>query len=68
MKNCKNCAWYCHADGKCYGCQVDDFGGTRQIFAPKYTSCDHWTFDGLQDWEREACEPENALVTMEVAK
>lgn len=38
------------------------------ITAPKYISCDEWRFDGLEDWERKDCDPEQdeALVTMEM--
>ena len=62
-KNCENCWFYCHSDGKCYvipttGC-ADEFG----IKVNMSTACSDWVFDGLQDWERE---PEEALVTMEV--
>lgn len=57
-KKCNNCAWFCHADHRCYGiCN----GGK----APEWSVCGHWTFDGLEDWEREDCE-QTALVAMEV--
>ena len=59
MKTCKNCAWYCHSDGKCYGRCYD---GDRVTIFGLTGCCSDWTFDGLGDWERE---PEEALVTME---
>lgn len=64
-KNCTNCAWYCHSDGFCYG---KAFAlGWKEYYAelvrnPERTYCPSWTFDGLEDWEREDCE---TLVTME---
>ena len=65
MKSCKNCAWYCHADGKCWG---NTLNIGLEIFIPAADACcKDWTFDGLQNWERETCEPENALMTMEEA-
>jgi hypothetical protein len=66
MKTCKNCAWYCHADGKCYGNALLLTGA--EIGLPideKHEACESWAFDGLEDWEREACKPD-ALVTMEM--
>lgn len=52
--SCGNCAWYCHADGRCYGC-----GAAHKlpaVFAipmpPEKTACGKWQFDGLEDWER----------------
>lgn len=64
-KNCNNCAWYCHADGFCYG---KAFAlGWKEYYAelvrnPERTHCPSWAFDGLEDWERTDCE---TLVTME---
>ena len=57
-KNCNNCAWYCHADGKCYGAASD---GT---YLPLINTgrCKNWAADGLSDEEREELD---ALVTME---
>lgn len=66
-KNCNNCAWFCHANGACYG---TEFMLTGQeigvpIFAPADKgACKDWTFDGLEDWEREQT---GTLVTMEAA-
>ena len=50
MKTCKTCAWFCHSDGKCYGSNAD---GSEAL--PKLNTgiCHDWTFDGLEDWERE---------------
>ena len=66
MKNtCKNCAWYCHSDGRCYG---NDMGVGLEIFKPadQENQCPDWSFDGLDDWERQDCE-KTALMTMELA-
>lgn len=61
-KNCTNCAWFCHADGKCYGTEFildgTEIGAT--IMGDLADGCClDWAFDGLKDEEREA------LVTME---
>lgn len=53
MNNCNNCAWFCHSDGKCYGCGVEDAYIARYVNSPKNIKCSKWTFDGLEDWERE---------------
>ena len=60
-QKCKNCAWFCHADGRCYG---NYMGVGLEIFKPadQGNQCQDWTFDGLEDWEREETE---ALMTME---
>lgn len=56
MRNCSNCAWYCHYDKKCYvpcmsrACEVNE----------EYSCHDH-EYDGLTDEERE----EYTLMTME---
>ena len=59
-KKCKTCAWFCHADGKCYGTEIR----LKGIGLPKKpktgNGCCAWAFDGLEDWERET----DALVTM----
>ena len=58
-KSCNNCAWFCHADGKCYGNSI------RVELATTTTTdnyCRDWAFDGLEDWERTDCE---TLMTME---
>ena len=51
-KNCNNCAWYCHADGKCYGGNDDGIPVYAHVNAHN-RNCHYWTFDGLEDWERE---------------
>ena len=62
-KNCMNCAWYCHADGKCYG---TPFGVGAEITVPTWEgSCGDWVNDGLGDEERASLYPEYTLVTME---
>ena len=61
MKTCKNCAWYCHSDGCCYGTRPRLYAivpACKTYGMP----CEDWTFDGLEDWEREDCE---TLVTVE---
>ena len=57
-KRCATCAWYCHADGRCYGGYGDNSAVTY-IAIPEAMECDNWTFDGLEDWERDT------LVTMD---
>ena len=63
IRNCTNCAWYCHADGKCYGNPYHV--GAELLFAASERSCDDYAFDGLSDEEREELD---ALVTMETVK
>ena len=66
-KNCTNCAWFCHADGKCYGTEFILDGmeiGAVLTEAPEEGCCRDWAFDGLKDEEREELD---ALVTMEMA-
>ena len=58
-RNCDNCAWYCHADHECYAREI---GGWSMRLSP--WNCEAWSFDGLEDWERE---PE-ALMTMEAER
>ena len=59
-KKCSTCAWYCHADGKCYGAaNVEELA----VSVPADSVCRFWTFDGLDDQERE--EYEKTLMTME---
>ena len=62
MNNCKNCAWYCHSDGHCYGSE------TALVYGPNPLSfvhrgeerqCRRWAFDGLEDWEREEYDEKN---------
>lgn len=64
MKKCKNCAWFCHADQSCYATSARLFGIVPGVTQDPNGSCRDWTFDGLEDWERE---PEETLVTMECA-
>lgn len=62
-RNCTNCWWHCHTDGRCY---VDPRSAIDEDYALKIKMtgpCFDWRFDGLQDWERE---DEDALVAMEV--
>jgi len=64
-KKCRTCAWYCHSNGFCYGNALLLNG--IEIWIPmeeNHAACDYWSFDGLEDWERDACKPA-ALVTME---
>lgn len=59
-KMCKNCAWFCHADGKCYWNAI-----VEELAEPVSPDgiCRFWAFDGLSDQERE--EYAMALMTME---
>lgn len=58
-KNCNNCAWFCHAEGKCYGTEAR-LSGIQLAKKPKTgTGCRAWSFDGLEEWERE-----DTLMTM----
>ena len=52
-KNCKTCAWYCHSNGKCYGTKWILDG--REIGLPLFQDgyCKNWSFDGLEEWERD---------------
>ena len=45
---CNHCAWYCHSDAKCYDPEY-----SRPCTVNKEYSCHDYTFDGLEDWERE---------------
>ena len=61
-KNCTNCFFYCHTDGRCY---ADPRSACDEDYALKLnlvTACCDWVFDGLEDWERETVE------VMEVTK
>ena len=58
-KKCGNCAWYCHSDKKCYGTVKNVLGYAGMT--PVTDVCGCWSFDGLEDWEREP----NALMTMD---
>ena len=63
-KSCINCAWFCHADGKCYGTPFLLEGlevGAELTVPASEGSCGDWASDGLSDQERE----QYALVTME---
>lgn len=68
MKTCNTCAWYCHSNGQCYGNALLPEG--IEIGLPineAHAACENWSFDGLQDWERDACKREDdTLVTMEL--
>ena len=66
-KNCNNCAWFCHADGKCYGTPFILDGmeiGANLTVSPEDGCCRDWAFDGLEEWERDQTD---TLVTMEAA-
>ena len=65
MKTCKNCAWYCHFDGCCYGtkARLDAEVPGQKPLIPN-VPCFDWTYDGLEEWERTDCE-RTALMTME---
>ena len=54
MKKCSNCAWYCHIDGKCYATKAR-LTGLVEASKPliEGIACESWSFDGLEDWERE---------------
>ena len=58
--NCKNCAWFCHADGMCWAPGAASPWEVSET--QKNIGCMGWSFDGLEDWEREELD---ALVTME---
>ena len=62
-RSCSNCAWFCHADGNCYGTNLR-LDGKVTAYPPlfKTAGCKDWDFDGLDDLEREEL---YALVTME---
>ena len=53
-KNCKNCAWYCHANGCCYGTEPRLYAivPASEVHIPTI-ACKSWAFDGLEDWERD---------------
>ena len=62
MKNCNNCAWFCHSDGKCYGTEIR-LAGIGLPKKPKTgTGCGAWQADGLTDDERDA------FMTMEMER
>ncbi len=55
-KKCETCAWFCHADGKCYGngTMINEYGfeiGLPTLEQDGWT-CPLWAFDGLEEWER----------------
>lgn len=65
MKTCNTCAWFCHSDGKCYG-GTDISGKGAEYVRERAFACKVWTFDGLDDWERDQIQgPSNILVTVE---
>ena len=51
-KNCNNCAWFCHADGRCWKDSIGE-NPAYPMTVKKDWYCGCWTFDGLEDWERE---------------
>ena len=58
---CKNCAWYCHSDSRCYGsapAMIVGFPFAIEM-QPEHEGCGSWQFDGLKDYERE-----DTLMTM----
>ena len=60
-KECKNCWYYCHSDGKCY---VDPRTAYDEDYALRVAMaqpCTDWQYDGLEDWEREEM---HVLMTM----
>ena len=69
-KNCNNCAWFCHADRRCWAHQfelqdnplVNHRDWTFAVKDPNLWICMYWTADGLTDEEREDTD---ALVTMD---
>ena len=68
MKTCKNCAWYCHSDQLCYGTKARLYGVVRASEPIFGKSCEEWSFDGLDDWERDQIQtPSNTLVTMKAS-
>ena len=62
MKNCNNCAWFCHVDQSCYATQARLAGIVPGVSQNPNEVCSTWSFDGLTNEEREA------LVTMEYAE
>lgn len=65
-KECRNCWFYCHSNGRCYAdprSAIDDDYFLKVVMPQP---CTDWKFDGLEDWEREACEPTETLMTMEL--
>ena len=78
-KNCKSCWFFCHGDGRCYyhRLEMDDVYKRNNVpedrqndysfvvKEPDTSFCMYYAFDGLEEWEREACEPE-PLMTMEM--
>ena len=59
MKKCINCAWFCHADRKCYGNSFLSTGyevGSVLINPADEGKCKNWTFDCLEEWERDEFE------------
>lgn len=68
-KNCNNCAWFCHRDGKCYGNNGTIYGHRtvpETVKLPYWNECREceyrdypvrcgaWSSDGLTDEERDA--------------
>ena len=63
MGQCKNCAWYCHADGMCYGTVKRLYGAVSFVDFrdERAEACEKWSFDGLEDWERAEYERESIV-------
>ncbi len=55
MEKCGNCAWYCHAEGKCYGTVARLYGvvTSMEYRDVRAEACKQWQFDGLTEQERE---------------
>lgn len=54
IRNCNNCWFYCHSDGRCY---VDPRTAYDEDYALRVVitqPCTDWQYDGLKDWERES--------------
>lgn len=69
MKTCKNCAWYCHSEGTCWENGPAMYWGhyLAEYKDKNSEACDKWSFDGLEDWERDQLDPSNmdSLMTVE---
>ena len=51
MNACKNCWFYCHADGNCYATEAR-MSGVVPASKPVADGCIDWKSDGLEEWER----------------
>lgn len=54
-KKCNNCAWYCHSNQACYGTpeRMNAETDSYEYRDARSEACTLWTFDCLEDWERE---------------